>query len=111
MKKIDLNNNKFIKLHKYYDNPKNVIIFYSFCLITFVFTIIGIVLTTIDANNYHNFIAIQKSIMQNSSSSTTLTLPDITKFIYGLFFIVISIIMIIFCVLFGNSTFNKKLKE
>lgn len=119
---------KFIGLHKTYDKPWNVVIFYIVAALCLAFAIIGITLTVLGHNDYTVFIGLQKQIAEQKGllSDPNLTviqkevinkaiealkgsLPDITMFIYGLFFVVLTIIFMVVLALFGNSTFNKKM--
>lgn len=93
---------KFISLHKTYDKPWNVVIFYIVAILCLISAVIGITLTVLGHNDYAKFIEIQKY-------GLSVATPDITMFIYGLFFIVLTIIFMITLALFGNSTFNKKM--
>lgn len=96
--------NKFIKLHKYYNNPKNVLIFYIGIILLVICLIIGITLLATGASEYSLFVSMVKATAKTE-------LPNISKFIYGLFFTVMAFLLIITLVLFGNSTFNKKLNN
>ncbi|WP_027124006.1 hypothetical protein [Mycoplasmoides pirum] len=102
---------RFIQMHKHYDKPWNVIIFYVIVFLTLAFAIIGITLTVLGNNTYLEFVRIQKEIIGPNPPSPTPQLPDITMFNFGLFSIVFSILLIIASVLFGNSTFNKKIQN
>lgn len=124
----NLAKSKFIKLHKNYDKPWNVITFYIVALLCLIFLIIGITLTVLGNNDYNSFIEVNKRIIEQKAlltsadafqkitinaviDSLTKMLPDITMFIYGLFFVVLTLIFMIILALFGNSTFNKKMHE
>lgn len=80
---------------------KNSIIFYSMITFLIIFIALAISLLVTGSHDYSLFIT---ATLKGDTNK-----PDIAKFIYGIFFTVMSIIFIIASILFGNSTFNKKL--
>lgn len=128
MQKTNFLESKFNKIHKYYNSYKNVLVFYIILLTIFVFLVIGISLLASSSGQYSNYVSINKKIFELNQSLGSLTgteaelvqsqiialqgtIPDIAMFIYGLFFMVMSVVLIVLNILFGNSTFNKKLNE
>lgn len=97
-----------VSIKSWFDS-KNKIIFAILITFLTVSLIIGITLTSSGANDYYTFIKEWKSV--NSGSATISHFKDITMFIYSVFFLAMSILMIIASILFGNSTFNKKINN
>lgn len=101
MKKI-----KFLK-------NKQIVIFYVMLSFLLTCLIIGIVLLAIGKNDYNLFVIKQIDFFNQKINQSELNkaLPDISMFVYGIFFIVLTILLIFATVLYGNSTFNKKYKK
>ncbi|WP_033159709.1 hypothetical protein [Mycoplasmoides alvi] len=93
-KKSNLSKNKV----RNFFNNKNVLII--MVIVTILFIVAGITLTIIGYPDYSTFIS------ANDSSNR----PDISIFVYGTFFIAMSIVLILMDVLYTNSIFNKKMK-
>lgn len=89
-------------------NSKQKIIFSILITFLVISLIIGITLLAIGIDNYSNFVSQWKTIFESNGSNNG-NLPDITAFIYGIFFLVMSLLLAIASALYGNSLFNKKL--
>lgn len=89
-------------------NSKQKIIFSVLITFLVISIIIGITLLVVGIDNYSNFVTQSKAMFENQTSDNG-NLPDITAFIYGIFFLVMSLLLAIASALYGNSLFNKKL--
>ncbi|MGZ9414279.1 hypothetical protein [Mycoplasma sp. 5370] len=96
---------------------KDKIILYLFISLFLISLIIGIILTVLGTADYDKFVELNKqlSILKEGSEkynsiSKLLEAVNITKFIYGIFLLLISFLSLIFSSLTANSLFNKKLR-
>lgn len=89
--------NKFKELPK--EKQKEIIIFGIICLFSLAFLILSITLLSLGASDYKLFI---KQVNPENQ-------PNISVFVYGLFFSVLSLLSWVTIALYGNHVFNKKL--
>lgn len=104
--------NKIIEWHKNFDNKKQLTAFYIMSFLFIAFLIISIILLTLGINDYNTFVSKQIVIMgSNQTGSNNENLPDISMFVYGIFFVILAFLLLIALLLYGNSIFNKKYKK
>ncbi|MGZ9413832.1 hypothetical protein ACXX84_02470 [Mycoplasma sp. AC157] len=96
---------------------KQKMILYGLLTLFLISLIIGIVLTVLGTSDYGKFVDLtkqlanlQKDTDQYNSVSKMLEVVNISKFIYGIFLLIISLLLLIFSSLSANSIFNKKLR-
>ncbi|MGZ9762445.1 hypothetical protein ACXYRQ_03150 [Mycoplasma sp. 394] len=82
---------------------KDWIILYTIIFVAVVLLIVGITLTALGAPEYKMFVA--NAIAKGKS------VINISQFVYGIFLLVLSGLLLILLALFTNSAFNKKLRN
>lgn len=92
------------KINKLTIKQKRIIVLWIICVIALIFLILAITLMSIGINDYKTFIDQWKLTNNNQQQD----LPNISMFVYGCFFLVMTVLFLIVIVLYGNHTYNKK---
>ncbi|TDV24493.1 hypothetical protein BCF59_0466 [Mycoplasmopsis mustelae] len=82
---------------------KDKIILIVLLSVTTIALIIGIVLTVLGSQQYINFV--------NNAIKNGKKIINISEFIYGIFLLILSVLLYIVTALFANSQFNKKINQ
>ncbi|AHH45387.1 hypothetical protein [Mesomycoplasma bovoculi] len=92
--------------------PKNkqIIAFWSILAIAIITFILALVFLILGRDNYNIFVELHKIIDLSAQQENQLKSLNTSEYIYGVFLIIISILLFVFETLLANHLFNKKLK-